>query len=343
MSSETPQMNLSSNWTEQEKWVWEKLSKGETADFTTEEAKGKLNIETKVSQECSEKTVISPVFLRTVLLDEAYRGVLPGFGVRIIGAWVKEPLSLEEVILGHPWWMDKCLFEAEVLLRCLRTPWLISLESSIFKRTLIIDGGIYEDSLNIKDSIFNGDLNLNSVEIKKHLLMNGESRFSTVTLDSTKIGGHLVTTNSTFMGLLTISTLDVGHHLFMNNAQFAEINLGSSQVGGQLEMIGSTFKGPLCMSSLDIKQSLLMNKSQFDEINLGGIKVGGQLEMIGSNFNGPLNMTGSIFEGSLNITDSTFRDLLNMNSLEVKQSLIMNKSRFAEVKLGGIKGGGRWR
>jgi len=242
MSSEPHQMNLPSNWTEQEKWVWEKLSKGEIADFPAEEAKGKLSIETKVSLEWSEKTVISPAFLRTILLDEAYRGAFPWSGVKIIGAWIKGPLFLEDAVLSHPWWMKRCRFEAEVILKGLITPWTISLEGSTFT----------------------GLLHMDSLEVKQSLFMNNKAQFAEVNLVSGKVGGGLDMSGSTFKGPLNMNGLEVKQHLLMNNeAQFAEVELTAAKVGGQLAMAGSRFTGPLNMNGLKVGGQLVMDGSTF--------------------------------------------------------------------------------
>ncbi|NDU80256.1 MAG: hypothetical protein G3I11_02750, partial [Ferrovum sp.] len=248
MPIENSQINPPPIWTEQEKWVWGKLSKGEIADFTTKEAKEGLGIRTDDSQKWSETTVLSPAFLQTILLNDPYREALPWSGVKIIGAWIKEPLFLEDAVFGRPWWMNKCRFEKEVVLSGLRTPWSISLKGSIFSAALSLLNAKVGGTLNMGGSTFTSPLNMNSLKVEEHLFMNGKAQFTEVNLVAAKVGGTLDMGGSTFTGFLEMNRLEVR---------------------GTLNMGGSTFTGPLNMNSLKVGQSLLMREgAQFVEVDL---------------------------------------------------------------------------
>ena len=343
MPAETDQIELPSDWTDQERWVWEKLSRREIADFTTEEAEKNLDIRKTDSQEWSERTVLSPSFLRTILLDKPYRGAFPWSGVKIIGAWIKEPLCIEDVVLSHPWWMDRCRFEAEVLLINLRTPCSISLEGSTFEGLLNMFGSSLDGSLNMNGSIFTGHLTMNYLNVKQHLVMSG-AQFGDVELIAAIVGGDVYMTGSTFTGALDMNRLEVKGSLVMNGkAKFVWVDLGSTKVGGQINMVGATFTGCLNMASLEVGQHLQMNGgAKFGDVDLTVAKVGGQMNMAGSSFTGCLDMKGLKVGGQLVLTASTFEKTLKMNDLEVTLSLFMNdKAKFVAVDLNYARVGGQ--
>jgi len=342
MSSETPQMNLPSNWTEQEKWVWEKLSRGKIADFTAEEAKGELSIKTEDSQEWSEKTVISPAFLQTILLDEAYRGTFPWSGVKIIGAWIKEPLFLEDAALRHPWWMDRCRFEAEVNLIGLKTPWTISLEGSKFKGSLSMLNARVGGQLNMSGSTFSGELNMNGLAVQQSFSMRGGAQFAKVNLVSARVGGQLDMSGSTFTELLNMNSLAVEQSFSMRGgAQFAGVNLTGTKVGGQLDMTGSTFTELLNMNSLAVEQSLFMRGgAQFAGVNLTGARVGGQLDMTGSTFTGSLSLEHIHIALDLfmrEIVGPVEEQMVNLIFAKILGNLAISGSQIPSLDLTGTK------
>jgi len=201
MPIENSQINPPPIWTEQEKWVWGKLSKGEIADFTTKEAKEGLGIRTDDSQKWSETTVLSPAFLQTILLNDPYREALPWSGVKIIGAWIKEPLFLEDAVFGRPWWMNKCRFEKEVVLSGLRTPWSISLKGSIFSAALSLLNAKVGGTLNMGGSTFTGPLNMNSLKVGQSLLMREGAQFVEVDLTAASVGKQLDISGSQLFSL----------------------------------------------------------------------------------------------------------------------------------------------
>ena len=85
--------NPIASWTPQEKWVWEQVCVGKIADLGIIKAVvGTLT--QKETKEWSEKSVLRPAFLETILLHEPYRGAITRHGVRIVGAWFKETLDL---------------------------------------------------------------------------------------------------------------------------------------------------------------------------------------------------------------------------------------------------------
>jgi hypothetical protein len=108
-------------WTSQEKWVWEQVSQGEIADFNKAEGYGgKLSpIE---SEGWKENRILRPKFLKTILLQEPYQNALTHRGIRIIGAWFKEPVDLSNATIPCQLWLNGSRFEQDVNLSFLKLP-----------------------------------------------------------------------------------------------------------------------------------------------------------------------------------------------------------------------------
>lgn len=115
------------SWTPQEKWVWKQVCEGKTADFNKAEGYGD-KLDPKKPEEWPKSRVLQPKFLETILLHEPYRSALTRYGVRIVGAWFKEPLDLSNATLTQELWLESSLFESDVDLNGLNSSHVISLE-----------------------------------------------------------------------------------------------------------------------------------------------------------------------------------------------------------------------
>ena len=342
IQSEPPKPEAQPTWTEQERWVWNRVCVGEIADFNQADGYGG-KLDPKKPEGWPEKRVLRPEFLETILLKEPYRSALPRQGVQIGGAWFRHPVDLSNASLAHPLFLNDCLFGADVNLSHLHTPYLISLS----------------------DSKFNGTLDINSSHLESHLFMRSGAEFLDVNLRGAKVGGQLNMIGSKFTGKLDMNNLQVGGSLLMRDrAEFVEVDLGSAKIREQLDMNSSKFRERLNMNSIQVKSHLFMrDKGEFGEVNLGSARIGGQVDMTGSKFTGKLDMDklqvgSSLFMrggaefvevvlqsatvgNQLDMSRSKFAGKLNMNSLEVENSLIMREgAEFGEIDLVNAKIGG---
>jgi hypothetical protein len=266
------------NWTEQEKWVWKKVGSGEIANFNEGDHYGGP-LDPKKPEGWPENRVLRPKFLETILLHEPYRGALTRHGVSIIGAWFNEPNDLENATLAHELYLVSSRFDSDVCLRYLKSPCIISFESSKFK----------------------GKLNMNGLRVESSLFMRNDAEFAEVILRGARIGDQLDMSNSKFNGKLDMDALRVESSLFMrNDAEFADVKLISARIGDQLDMSNSKFNGKLDMDGLRIESGLFMrNGAEFSEVILRCAKIGNQLNFIGSKFKDKLNMNSLYVDGGL--------------------------------------------
>ncbi len=305
-------------WTEPEIWVWKRVCEGESADFN----KRYGFVDTNTMGPWTEERQLSATFLETILLHEPYRGALTRNGVRIVGAWFRQPVDLEGSTLDRQLWLDKSRFESNVSLLGLKSSELISLQGSKFTGTLDMD----------------------SMEVGGNLFMRGGAEFGGVVLRSAKIASTLDMDGSKFTGKLDMASMGVGSHLFMRGAEFGVVDLRSAKIGGQLAMTGSKFTGTLIMASMEVGGALLMHGgAEFGEVLLRGAKIGDQLSMLGSKFTGRLTMDSMEVGGDLFMRRGDFAKPVSLIFTKIGSSLDLSGAKFAALDLTGTRIGGELR
>jgi cytoskeletal protein CcmA (bactofilin family) len=339
-----------SSWTDQEKWVWSRISKGEVADFSSaKDYGGKLD--PKKPEEWPESRILTPAFLEMMLLHEPYRGSSIRHGVRIIGAWFKDQIDLSNAILANQLWLESSRFDSEVYLSSLKTSYLISIEGSSFNSILHMDslqvgnlfmrngaefdevillGARINGTLEMYGSKFKGKLHMNSLQVGSSLFMRNGAEFDEVVLNGTRIDETLDMDGSKFKGKLHMNSLQVGCSLYMRNgAEFDEVVLNGARIGETLEMDGSKFKGKLHMNKVQVESSMFMrNGAEFDEVVLNNIKVGGTLDMNSSKFKGKLHMNSLQVGSSLFMINGAEFDEVVLIGARIDGSLEMDNSEF---------------
>jgi hypothetical protein len=309
------------DWTPQERWVWERVTQGEIADFHGAGASYGGPLDPKEPKGWPESRVLRPGFLETVLLHQPWRSQIPHQGLRIAGAWFREPLDLSNVELSCALWLDRSRFDGVVQLVELKTPHSLSLDGSALADELAMD----------------------RLKVGGDLFMSHQARFAAVGLVGARVTGNVEMDGSTFDGELAMDGLKVGGGLFMrDHAKFAAVRLVGAHIGGQLSMNGSTFGGELAMDGLKVGGGLFMrHQARFAAVRLHGAQIEGQVDMSGSTFTGEVAMYGATVGAELVMTGATFDGELAMDGLKVGGSLVMrDQARFAAVRLPGahIKG-----
>ena len=351
------------SWALQEKWAWNQICQGKTADFNIGEDYGGVLDPKKKDIKWPDTRVLSPAFLETVLLHEPYREAVTRHGIQITGAWFTKPLDLSYSTLTHEIALRGCRFESYVTLSNLKTSKIISLDNSKFKRKLSFDHLQTESDILIEHaelagvdlvsakidgqvsmigSNFSGKLNMNGIQVGRNLFMNDKATFAEVDLVGAKIDGQVSMIGSTFSGKLNMNGIQVGQYLLMNDkATFAEVDLHSAKIGDQLSMCGSTFSGKLNMNGIQVGQSLLMyGKAMFAEVDLGVAKIGDQLAMVGSTFFGKLNMSGIQVGQYLFMNDKATFAEVDLHSAKIGDQLSMVGSTFSgKLNMTGIQVG----
>jgi hypothetical protein len=331
------------HWTRAEKFVWERVCAGRSANFNAETGYGG-DLDPKKPEGLPESRVLTSAFLETILLKDKYRRVLTRRGVRIIGARFTESVDLENAQLGHELWLQRCLLEKGADFNGLSST-----------RDIVLDGSKVADTLDLGG--FSGD---------RDVYMSSAAEFAKVTLVRARIGGTLDLAGAKVTDKLDMDGIQIGQNLFMRGgAQFAEVVLRGGHVGGQLSMIGSKFAGDLNMGQLRVDQSLYMRGgAQFAKVELIDAHIGSTLDLSGATATGLLDLEGLTVDADLSMGDkSTFTDIdlkgahigatldfggakvtgkLDLNRLRVDQSLYLREgAEFATADLTSARVGGQ--
>ena len=339
------------SWTDQEKWVWSKISTGEIANFNEGKAYGGT-LDPKEPGKWPKSRILTPDFLQVILLDDSYSCALTHRGVRIIGAWFTDTIVLSDATVAIQLWLDGSRFDSKVKLVYFESSQSLSFERSTLTE-LTLRGAVIKHTLNLSGSKFDGKLTMDGLQVGGPLAMRDKAEFKEVNLCGAKIGDQLDMSSSIFNGTLNMNMLKVQSSLFMRGgAEFKEVILRSAKIEDTLEMHGSKFTDKLDMDSVEIQSKLIMrNKAEFEEVVLRGAKIGSTLEMYGSIFNSNIDMTsmeigshlfmhkGAIFVkevdlrnseigGVLTMDESHFSGRVTMENLKVVSHLFMRSSKF---------------
>src|SRR5262245_34090869 len=218
------------SWSRQEQWVWKRVCEGKIADFN--EAKGYGGqLDPNKPEGWPTERILRPTFLETILLHEPYRSALPRQGVRIVGAWFKEPLNLSDARISHQLGLYASRFDSDVNFRNLKTSHFISLQGSKFS----------------------GELDMEGLQVAGNLFVREGAKYAAVKLSNLKVEHDLEMSGSEFSGELDMEGLQVAGNLFMREgAKFAAVKLSNAKVERNLEMSGSEFSGELDMEGLQV-------------------------------------------------------------------------------------------
>ena len=210
-------------WTPQEKFVWERVCSGKSADFSAAPGYGG-ELDPKKPDGWPQNRVLRPAFLETILFKDPYRRALARAGVVIRGARFTEALELDDAELEHPFGLQLSLFEKGVSLRRVKSKFPIGFEGS--KVAGSVD--MYELELGGDLGMQNGgvaDVNLRSAHVSQLDLSDSEvsGPLDMVLLHVDKV---LFMGGSKVSGELNMNGVQVGASLSMNcKAEFAEWSL----------------------------------------------------------------------------------------------------------------------
>jgi hypothetical protein len=209
-------------WSTCEKWVWSCILQGKEANLyekaclvprsvENSKAREKTQYEPFVNPDAHPTNLLGDEFLRTILWQEDYAKKMPPPGVRIYGAYFKEPVNLENVATSANLVIDGSVFKRGVRLTNFRSPKNVSFDGSNIRGPILmlrtrIDGslflqkGVY-DTVDLRDarigssidaarSVFTDDFRMDRARIEGKVNLV-KSRFTVVNAWDTVIGGSL--------------------------------------------------------------------------------------------------------------------------------------------------------
>jgi len=352
------------HWTKQEKFVWQRVCAGQTADFNNEPDFGGARNWREPSG-LPQSRILRSSFIETILLKDKFRQALTRLGVRIFGARFVDSLELESAELVHPLWLEDCLFERGVNLTRLKSTHDISFDRSKLTDKLDVHGAQVSGSLFIQKATFQGLLlqyakvggnvqiigtkvaknsNMIAIQVEGSLLMHTEAEFAEVDLRDARIGRDLDMRRSEMTGKLSMYGLRVGKNLFLGDeARFTEVDLTNAYIGGDLSLNNAKVTSSLNMTAIQVDADLEMrNNAEFWSIDLTDARVAHDLDLRNVHVLDDLNAVSLQVGLDMLLSDGAFNGSIDLRRAQIKGNLDLTNSEFQqEVDLTGAQIGGR--
>jgi hypothetical protein len=302
------------DWTENEKWAWERICQGEGADFNRQYGQ---TLDPKKEEDWNEdekqRRGLSPRFLRTMLTRRPWKDSITERGARIRGAYFAAVVDLDQAGPICELWLDDSRLEGGLTGYDLRVAGVLSLEGSWL----------------------GGELSLHRARVDSSLFLRNATFRESVNLRRTMVGDQLSLKGASLAGKLDMDSLEVGDALYMNaGAVFkAEVDLQSAKVGSQLSMSGSTFAGELDLERVGIGSELIMRETVFHKpVKLAFAKISGQLLLEGAKFEA-FDLRGSQVAGYLDIRATQVEGILCSKE---NWAQVLKIDRLSYGHLGGL-------
>jgi hypothetical protein len=255
------------HWSRQERWVWACTLAGEVADFNKlyglVQPLDPSRDDGRWFSDAQPRR-LSADFLSDVMAVPEFAEAVPRRGLRVFGAWFDEIVDLTGVSFDREIWFNRSLFDGEFHLRYGRVG-LLSVEGSSFARKVDFENARFDQHVLLSaearfndrvhlfgmkvggnflgdNSIFNGDLQLQSAEIGNHLLLRNGAEFrGWVDVSGAKVGGSLDVSDARFARPLYIRGTRIARNLTLAGSDFlSSVVLNHSSVGGALVLAEST-------------------------------------------------------------------------------------------------------
>lgn len=308
---------------EAERWAWDRAKLGDVADLAENcrrqqrleapEILDPIGDDPRWRDECRR---ITAAFIRRVLTEEPWRGVLTRRGLWIKGARVAEPLDLSGVRFGHELQLEEVRFEGGVSLRGARFEGSVGLKNSLLRDRLNLEGTRIDGTLDVEASSFgppeiggNGSgrvLEAGGLTVTESFWLKRGRFRGRVRLVEASIGDQINAEGASFDGEADMNSLQVGLSAILTEAHFGQtVRLWNATVGRFLDLRGSDFQG---------------------EVDLSGMRIGSQLYMGNcAAFRGRVRLRATNIGGSLYADSAVFADKVDMGGLILGQSLFLGR------------------
>ena len=365
------------NWTEPEQWVWEKVCKGEIANFNEKEGCVR---DPKYSTGWTDARLVSRSFLETILLSSAYQPMPSRRGIRIVGAWIRQPIDFTNARISVEWWLDESRFEEDLTLYRAETTDAISIKKSWFAKDLLlgvlqskstlyfsnisVEGSLYmnsacvERNIELKGVYIKGKVFMQGITVTRDLWMDDQSVFEGgVSLVCAVVRGQILLGSSKCFGELNMNGIQVGQDLYLSNGEYKAINIGYGRIEGQLEMEELNCLDELAIGGLVVRQDVKMAEAVINAISAINCEIGGQLDMEGIAVTtadltclsvtqdvylydgrfGEVSLVAARLASELNMGGASIFGKLKMDGISIALDLFMNGVTFGEIQMIGAQ------
>lgn len=232
MNYEPSDISPHESWNESEKWLWAKLCRGEEADFNKEPEFGL----TDTDAGWDPRREVSPEFLRAIALNDPWRGAINSRGVRIVGAWIRQPLHFADTTIDHEVSLEFCRFDAPVNLNGLHTLHTLSLSNSVFTAPVNMEKMKTVKSVHLRGAAFGGEVRLADSRIGGSLDMKGARFQGTVNMEKINVAGSLLLAGALFEEAALLAAARIAGKLSLAGARLCQVDMSHAHIEGELRL-----------------------------------------------------------------------------------------------------------
>jgi uncharacterized protein YjbI with pentapeptide repeats len=291
------------SWTAQEAFVWSHVCIGQRADFdNTPGYGGKLDY--RNAENWPQSRVLRLSFLTTILSKEPYRGAMTSLGIDIAGAHLVEPLTLQDLELQIPLYLDNVMIDGGVNFSRLRSKFPVA---------------IYHSKIN-------GRLRGDALDIGAPLLLE-DSELDEVSLFGSHVGALNVRRSKGRE--LRMSGLRADQYVDMGEAEFQMVNLTSAQLGGSLLAYSATL-GDMNLSNAHVNGPFDLSRSSVSQLECSNIETS-LIIMTDARFAKSIYCPGAKVKGTLDLSNSTFGDDIVLAEADISGSLFLRSANWSNT------------
>ena len=226
-----------------EKWMWSQICQGQVVDMSKRlNSEGESCRKNEVRQ-LPNDNAIKPEFLVYLLLAPSLRQALSHRGLRIRCAKVGSELNLSGINFPFDLWLNRSLFNKELIARDYRTGSSLALEGSVFLEGMDAERMKIEGGLFMRSAKFDKSLDFRNV----------------------RVAGGLNLSNSTFTRFYAYGMRVTGTANFARNVTIEEkLTLTNAHIEGDLNMSKSEFRGDVVGRRLHVVGSMFLHGSEFN-------------------------------------------------------------------------------
>lgn len=344
-------------WTEPERWAWERIRTGQAANFNEQYGELDPKNEALWTDEEKKRRGLRADFLRTVLLCEPWRGLITHVGVRIVGACFEERIDLSNSVIDCDLWLVSTLFFNELSTATGIFKNNLNLSGSFFYKELVMYGTCIHGNLMLRKSIlisarlhgikvkgqvgmeevsFTDRLSLDGAQIKDGLFMRS-GQFANVNLIGAEIEWELSMEGAKFADTLAMDGTIVRGHVILRRGSFKSVRLHGAQLKGGIDADAASFSGRLAFDGVVIEKDIFLRQSRLQAVIIRGIKLSGQLTANKSIFKDEVIIAGSSIEGEIFLGEAVFHKKLSLLRTTINGGMFMSNGRFNSMRIRDIK------
>lgn len=337
-------------WSEQEQWVWQEVCLGRAADLGNKydaELDATLRRDPERGDLWSERRVLTPEFLETILLHAPYRTAVPRSGVMIDGALYRDRVDLSWSRLTSLLLLKSSRFEKGAVFDWALASKGVSLAMSSFGTEaenpslsfvhanlgfLNLSGSSVAGPLLLADMRVSGDIDLSAAVLAGDVDATGAKIAGDLSADGVKVAGHL-----------NMESIEVDGNAFMNApAELATVDMLAGDIGGDLMMGGVTVRGAFSMQALTVGGTLFMDESaKIDGVDLIAASIEGDLSLTDVRSKGPIILDSISVAGDLYLDKTARAESVSLFLARIGRDILMDGASVAgAVNMGRVSTGG---